>query len=81
MKRKIRLTEEDLHRIVKKSVNTVLNEEKMSQEYKDAMEGVVEKMVANLEFNEQSFLYDIVNDMPWEFIYSLLSKLQHNDYQ
>ena len=41
MKRKIRLTEGDLHRIVKESVNTVLNEEKMSQEYRDAMEGVV----------------------------------------
>lgn len=74
-KKTIRLTESELRKIVKESVNNVLNEE-MSQDYDKALKQVLAKAFSNLDDDEKIFLSDLLNHQTWDVVYAALAILK-----
>lgn len=74
---KIKLTESKLKQIVAESVKKVLNES-MSSDYRKTLKDLLTKAFTNLNDNEKQFLYDLLNNEPWETIYIALGVLESN---
>lgn len=74
---KIKLTESKLKQIVAESVKKVLNES-ISTDYHNTLKQLLAKSFNNLNENEKQFLYDLLNNEPWEIIYTALNILGQN---
>ena len=72
---KIRLTESKLKQIVAKSVKKMLNES-ISTDYHNTLKELLTKSFSTLNENEKQFLYDLLNNEPWETIYTALETLK-----
>jgi hypothetical protein len=76
MKRNIKLTESDLHNIIKESVKKVLKED-MSIDYKNDLKNILNKAFSNLNDNEKILLSDLLNNETWDVVYAALNILQN----
>lgn len=74
---KIKLTENKLKQIVAESVKNILNET-ISTDYGKALKQLLTKAFSNLNDNEKIFLSDLLNNEPWETIYTALNILGQN---
>ena len=73
----IRLTEGELHRIIRESVKRVINESKHDDLY-----SLAQKMVANLSDSDKKFALHTLNHHTWDLVYALLSALEGTeDYE
>lgn len=72
---KIRLTESKLKQMVAESVKKVLNES-ISTDYHNTLKELLTKSFSTLNENEKQFLYDLLNNEPWETIYTALETLK-----
>ena len=72
MKRRVRLTEGDLHRIVKESVNKILNEGNTCEE----LRVLLKRAFSNLNDEERGFLFDMINNDTWYTVYVIMSVLK-----
>jgi hypothetical protein len=89
-KNKIRITENELKQIVAESVKKILSEarkpsdktvdinEAISTDYSNALKQLLAKSFSTLNENEKQFLYDLLNNEPWETIYTALNVLDQN---
>jgi Cdc6-like AAA superfamily ATPase len=75
-KKLVRLTESDLHNIIKESVNKVLKED-ISLDYKNELKNILNKAFSNLNDNEKIFLSDLLNNETWDVVYTALNILQN----
>lgn len=75
IKQTIKLTESDLHKIIKESVKKVLKEGP-SEDGLNALKEVLIKSFSNLSDNEKTFLYDLLNRETWEVVYTALRILK-----
>ena len=71
----IRLTESDLHRLIKESVKQVLSES-MSSSYDNALKETLTKAFHGLTDNEKTFLYNLLNQQTWDVVYAALAILK-----
>ena len=74
---KLVITESKLKQIVNESVKNVLNET-ISTDYRMTLKQIFTKSFGNLNDNEKQFLYDLLNNEPWETIYTALNVLDQN---
>lgn len=72
---KIKLTESRLKQIISESVKRVLNET-ISTDYRESLKQLLTKAFTNLDDNEKQFLYDLLNNEPWETIYTALETIK-----
>lgn len=89
-KNKIRITENELKQIVAESVKKILSEarkpsdktvdinEAISTDYSNALKQLLAKSFSTLNDNEKIFLSDLLNNEPWETIYTALNILGQN---
>ena len=73
----IRLSESDLHRVIKESVKQVLSES-MSSSYDNALKETLTKAFNGLTDNEKTFLYDLLNQQAWDVVYTALAILKQD---
>lgn len=71
----MKINEKQLKKIIKESVKKVLNEEISNDNYKE-LKQLLAKSFSNLNDDEKTFLYDLLNNQTWEVVYAALSVLK-----
>jgi Cdc6-like AAA superfamily ATPase len=71
----MKINESQLRKIIKESVKKVLKEE-ISNDYYEDLKQLLAKSFSNLNDNEKTFLYDLLNKQTWEVVYAALSVLK-----
>ena len=71
----MKINESQLRKIIKESVKNVLNEELSNDHYKE-LKQLLAKSFSNLNDDEKTFLYDLLNKQTWEVVYAALSVLK-----
>lgn len=75
MKRTIRLTESDLHKVINESVKRILSES-VSYESIENLKTIFNKAFNNLNDDEKDFICTMLEDETWDAVYTALNVLK-----
>ena len=76
-KKLIRLTEGDLHKIVKESVNKILKEGN-TMDKSEELRALLKKAFSNLNDKERALLFEMINGDTWHTVYAIMSILKQS---